>query len=253
MVPLFSGCHFFQENPILLFQPNWDVQSRLLLDLFRKFVGAIGGTDDSARDLELLSDGSKLIGLSMEVADWRTAYLSFSAGAQLITTSLDEQLQSSDQAIRLVGARVDRLLQGTMEGEQERAVKAINLAAEQRRTLARKMWALECEIGGLWETVAASLVILKEGLVSIERQANDGQEQATADVRTGAQLEAVVDKDGRNILEANEMQRMNEQLEQNHHALFEAKMYVHRFSERSACQTISLGSLQLSVYGVDQG
>jgi hypothetical protein len=48
MIPLFSGYHFFQENPIMLFQPNWDVRSRFLLDLFRKFVSAIGGTNDSA-------------------------------------------------------------------------------------------------------------------------------------------------------------------------------------------------------------
>jgi hypothetical protein len=101
----------------------------------------------------------------------------------------------------------------------------------------------------LRETVTAGRVILKEGLVSIERQANDGQEQVMADVRTRAQLEAVVDEDGRNILAVNEVQRMNEQLEQNHHALFEAKMYIPRFSERSAYQTISVGSLQLSVYG----
>jgi hypothetical protein len=188
MVPLFSGCHFFQENPILLVQPNWDVQSRFFLDLFRKFVGAIGGRDDSAGNSELLSDELKLIGLSTAVADWRAAYLSFGAGAELIMTLLEERLQSLDQAIRLVGGKVDRLHQATMEGDLERAAKAINLVAEQPQTLTRKIWALEYEIGGLRETVPASRVILKGGLVSIERQANDSQEQGMADVRTRVQL-----------------------------------------------------------------
>jgi hypothetical protein len=151
------------------------------------------------------------------------AYPSFRAGAQLITTSLDEQGQSTDQAIGLVGGRVDRLVQATMKSERERAAKAIYHAAEQHRTLARKMWAFKCEIGGLWETVPAGRLILKEGLISVERQANDGQEQAAADMRTGAQLEAVVDEDDRKILVVNEVQRTNAQLEQNYHALFEVK------------------------------
>jgi hypothetical protein len=60
-------------------QPNWDIQFRFFLDLFRKFVGAIGGTDDSARDSELLSDELKLIGFSTAIADWRAASLSFGA------------------------------------------------------------------------------------------------------------------------------------------------------------------------------
>jgi hypothetical protein len=45
MAPLLNNCHLFQENRILLIQPNYDVQSRVSVDLFRTFVGAIGGTE----------------------------------------------------------------------------------------------------------------------------------------------------------------------------------------------------------------
>jgi hypothetical protein len=61
------------------------------------------------------------------------------------------------------------------------------------------MWALEGEIGGLREAIAASGAKLKDDLVSVERRAKDGlpQLQALADVRDmvgrlGAQLQALV-------------------------------------------------------------
>jgi chromosome segregation ATPase len=57
--PLLTNCRLFQENRVLFAQPNYDVQSRVSVDSFRTFVGAIGGTepditDGNASDLELL-------------------------------------------------------------------------------------------------------------------------------------------------------------------------------------------------------
>jgi hypothetical protein len=86
------------------------------------------------------------------------------------------------------------------------------------------MCALEAEIGSLREAVAASGAKLKADLVSIERQAKDSQRMSQeqdarvmADMRAvvgrlGAQLQAVVEENGRQVLAGAETGRANEQL-----------------------------------------
>jgi hypothetical protein len=66
IVPLFNNCHLFQENEIVLVQRNYDFQSRVSVDSFRTFVGAIGGTepditDNNARDLNSFPPKSGLL------------------------------------------------------------------------------------------------------------------------------------------------------------------------------------------------
>jgi hypothetical protein len=99
IAPLLTKCRLFQENRVLLAKPNCDVQSRVSVDSFRTFVGAIGGTepditDCNASDPELLSDEFKFTTLSTAVADWRAARPSPAADTRLITASLVERLQS---------------------------------------------------------------------------------------------------------------------------------------------------------------
>jgi hypothetical protein len=48
MVLLFSNCHLFQENRILFFRPNYDVQSRVSIDFFRTFTAAIGASGQTS-------------------------------------------------------------------------------------------------------------------------------------------------------------------------------------------------------------
>jgi hypothetical protein len=95
---LIENCPLFQDNRFLLVQPRYDLRSRVSVDSFRTFVGAIGGTepnitDDNSSDLELLSDEFKFTGLSTAIAAWRAAHPSQDADKRLITALLDEQLQ----------------------------------------------------------------------------------------------------------------------------------------------------------------
>jgi hypothetical protein len=209
IAPLPTKYRLFQENRVLLAQPNCDVQSRVSVDSFRTFVGAIGGaepdiTDGNTSDPELLSDEFKFTTLSTAVADWWAVRPSSATDTRLITASLDERLQSHDQALCLHARKADRLHQAAIEGERANAARDIDLAVEQRRALGRDVCALEGEIRVLREAIATSGAKLKEDLVSVERQAKDGlrrsqerESQALADVRDvvgrlGAQLHVVV-------------------------------------------------------------
>jgi hypothetical protein len=157
MVPLITNCRLFQANRRLVAQANYDVQSRVSVDAFRMFAGAIGGaepdaTDDNAMNLSLLCDEFKSTRLSTTVAHWRAAHPSQDADTRLIIASLAERLQSQDRALCLLDRKVDRLHQAANEDERAkvmRAAKDTDVAAEQRRALAHEMRALEGEIGGL--------------------------------------------------------------------------------------------------------
>jgi hypothetical protein len=224
--PLFNKRHVFQESRILLPQLNCDVQFRVSVDAFRTFVGAIGGTepdiaDDNARDLGLLSDGFRLTAFLTPGADWRAAHPSPEADTGRIAASPDEPLPSHDRAICLLEERVGRLRQAAIEGWRAKvtaAAKDIHLAAEQRRALARKMRALEGEIGRLPEAIAAIGAKLKEGFVCVQQEADDSQRQsqkreAMADVRNVlGPLEAVVGENGRHVFAAVETPRVKKQL-----------------------------------------
>jgi hypothetical protein len=165
--------------------------------------------------------------LSAAVADGRRARLSSDADTRLITASLDGRSQSQGRAMGLLDRNVAQLHQGSIEGKWAKVMKAakdICPAAEQRRSLARDMCALEAEIGGLREAVAANGAKLKADLVSIERQAKDSQRKsqgrdarAMVDMRAvvrrlGAQLQAVVEENGRQVSAGAETRRANEQL-----------------------------------------
>jgi hypothetical protein len=157
MVPLITNCRLLQANRHLVAQANYDVQSRVSVDSFRMFAGAIGGTepdvtDDNAMDLSLLCNEFKFTRLSTTVAHWRAARPSQDADARLIIASLAERLQLQDRALCLFNRKVDRLHQATIEDERAKVMKAAkdtDLAAEQRRALAHEMRALDGEIGGL--------------------------------------------------------------------------------------------------------
>jgi hypothetical protein len=97
----------------MLVQPKYEVRSRVSVDSFRTFVGAIGGTepeirDNNSSDLELLSDEFKFAGLSTAVTAWRAAHLLLDADMKLNAASLDGQLQPQTRAIRLLEEKVDR-------------------------------------------------------------------------------------------------------------------------------------------------
>jgi hypothetical protein len=244
---LLTKCPLSQENRILLAQPNYDVRSRVSVDSFRTFVGAIGGTkldikDDNASDLELLSDEFKFTSLSTAVAAWRAANPAPDANTRLITASLDERLQSHDRALCVFDRKVDQVHRAAIEGERAKVVevvesiqrgsaaflptaaKDIELAAEQRRALGRDLCALEGKIGGLWEAIAASGAKLKEDLGSVGWQVKDCQRQsqereagAMAEVRNmvgrlEARLQAVIEENGHQMLVPAEMRGANEQL-----------------------------------------
>jgi methyl-accepting chemotaxis protein len=197
---LLMKCRLFQENRVLLAQPNYDVRSRVSVDSFRMFVDAIGGTepnitDDNSADLELLSDEFKYSAISTTVAAWRAVHPSLDANTRLITASLDERLQSHDRALCIFDRKVDRLHRAAIEGERAKivevvesiqrgkatflrtAAKDINLAAEQCRTLGRDICAFKDEIGSLREAIAANGAKLKEDLGNVERQVKDCQRQ----------------------------------------------------------------------------
>jgi hypothetical protein len=98
IVPLITQCSIFETTPALLAKP-YQIQSRVSIDSFRTFVGAIGGTKpnitgDNAVDLWLLSDKFQCAALLTAIAAWRPARLSQRADARLITASLDERFQS---------------------------------------------------------------------------------------------------------------------------------------------------------------
>jgi hypothetical protein len=213
-------------------QPNYDVQSRVSIDSFRIFVGAIVGIeadipDGNARDLELVSDELKFTTLSTAVADWQAARLSLDADPRLITASPSKRLQSHDQTLCLLDRRVDRLQQTAIKGERPKVTKAekdIDLVVKQRQALAPRMCELEGEIGDLREAIAGSRAKLKENFVSIQPQVNRSLRQslprllqAVADVRNvverlGAQLQAIVEENSCQMLAVVETRRANEQL-----------------------------------------
>jgi hypothetical protein len=105
-------------------------------------VGAIGGTDNTARDLELLSDEFKFTTISTAVAVSRAAHPSSDADAMLITASLDERPQADDRALCRLDRKVDRLHQAAIQGEQaslSKAAKDMNLVEEQHWAAVRGM------------------------------------------------------------------------------------------------------------------
>jgi hypothetical protein len=161
MVSLFNNCRLFQENRVLLAQPNYDVRSRVSVDSFRAFVGAIGGTEpDITEDnaSEFLSDEFKYAALLMAVAVWRAAHPSPDGNTRLITASFDK---SHDRSLCLLDRKVGRLHRATIEVELAKAAevvksihpgntvflrtaaKDINLAARQRRSLGHEMCTLD--------------------------------------------------------------------------------------------------------------
>jgi hypothetical protein len=102
IAPLLKKCRLSEENRFLLAQPKYNVRSRVSVDSFRTFVGAIGSTepnitDDNSADLELLSDEFKFSALSTTVAAWRVAHPSQDADMKLIAALLDERLQLHDR------------------------------------------------------------------------------------------------------------------------------------------------------------
>jgi hypothetical protein len=139
--PLLMKCHLSQDNPVLLGQPSYEVQSRVSIDSFPTFARMIGGTeraitDENVSDLGLLSNELKIAALSTAVADCREECPSQYAGMRLITVSLGGWLQSHDRAIRLLEERVGRRHQAAIAGERAKVTKAgkdMELAAEQRR------------------------------------------------------------------------------------------------------------------------
>jgi hypothetical protein len=190
MVPLLRKCHVFRENGILRAQPNGDVQSPVSIDASQTFVVAIGDaepgiTDGNAPDLGRLSDDLNFARLSAAVADWRAGRPSPEANTRVIITPLDGPLQSHDQVIRLLAKKVDRMHQGTLEGEQVKDAKDVDLAAEQHPALAPGMCAFESEVVGLRDAIATGGAKVNDDLVIIEWRANDslGQAHAIFEVR----------------------------------------------------------------------
>jgi predicted nucleic acid-binding Zn-ribbon protein len=176
IVPLLAKCRLFRENRSLLAQPTYDVRSRVSLDSFRKFVEAIGGTkpditDDNAADLTLLSDELKFTALSMAVTHWRAAPSSLNAVSRPVAAAFDEPFQSPEGGICVVAQKADRLQQGGTEGDRGEITAAvmrirgentgfvrevgndIDLLAADGAALATEMWALEGELGGVWEAI----------------------------------------------------------------------------------------------------
>jgi hypothetical protein len=111
------------------------------------------------------------------------------------------------------------------------------------------------------EAITASGAKLRGGLFRIGRQSIDRQRQsqAMADVPKvvgwlGAQLQAVVEENGRHVFAAAEMLRANDQLgteveglklrvempEQHNQRLSDANEQVHRVRKRRACPAISV-------------
>jgi hypothetical protein len=226
MIPLFSTCTIFQTAPTLLARP-YGVQSRVSVDSFRNFVDAINGaepdiTDDNAMDLALLSDEFQFQGLSAALATWRRAHPSPEAETTLTTASLGEQLQLHDRALCLFERTVPGLHQAAIESGRvkgTKAAKGTDFEAEQRRSLELGICALEGEIGGLRDAIAASGTKLKEDMVTIERQVADNlrQCQPLEDVRNdvaglATQLKDVAAQNARHLLAGEEMQRTHQQL-----------------------------------------
>jgi predicted nucleic acid-binding protein len=194
MLQLITHCSIFQTTPALLAKP-YDVQSRVSIDSFGVFVGVIGGTNpaitpDNVTDLGLLADEFKFAALSTAVADWRAAHPLQDADTRLVAAALDERLQAHDRALSLLD-RVHR----------------------------RQLGALAGEIGVLREAIVANDAKFREELVSVERQLQEPEAQGMADVRNeigrlGAQFQAVVEENGRQMLAVAEMRRVNEKLEE---------------------------------------
>jgi chromosome segregation ATPase len=169
---------------------------------------------------------SDVAGLQSAVADGNAKIEEVEQEVAGVKAHLSESYPKVDQALTNLERELAKLKveMRAMRPKVTKAAKDIDLAAEQCRGLGRDICTLEEEIGGLREATAISSAKLKEGLASIEQQAKDGQResqerevQAMADVRDaigllGAQLEAVVDEGGHQVLAAAEMQRENERL-----------------------------------------
>jgi hypothetical protein len=50
IAPLLTKYRLFQKTRVLFAQPKYDVRSRVSVDSFRTFVGAIGGTEPNITD-----------------------------------------------------------------------------------------------------------------------------------------------------------------------------------------------------------
>jgi hypothetical protein len=198
IAPLLTKCHLFQENRTLLAQPAYDVRSRVSLDSFRMFVEAIGGTkpditDDNARDLALLSDEFRFTTLSMAVTHWQAASSSLDAGSRRDTAVLDVRLRSPDRASSLLDAKADGLRQVATDRDRaetaaavvripregaafvQEAANDIDLARADGAALTTELWALEGELGGMWETIVE--------LWTRQMQEEDERRAAIGDVR----------------------------------------------------------------------
>jgi hypothetical protein len=74
MIPLIANCHLFQENRILISQPNYRVQYRVSVSSFRLFIAAINGSEILIRDLIFLSTELKFAGLLITLSEWRSVH-----------------------------------------------------------------------------------------------------------------------------------------------------------------------------------
>jgi hypothetical protein len=155
IVSLMVKCGLFQTKPQLLSKP-YRVESRVLLDSLRVFVGALGDvvpeiSDANARNLSQLCDKFKFDELAKTVAEWQAEHPLIDSVTRreldLVRAALEERLESQDRTMWILDQAV--------HGHREAAMRD-----------AEKLSVMEAEVSGL-------RLVLGETAASAQKAARD--------------------------------------------------------------------------------